>query len=404
LAGEDPGVPTVVIEDEFDALWNHDLGAALPDDPIAEDDPALILYTSGTTGRPKGAINTHRNVSAALSLSFFHGARLMMSKPPAPGGLPNVQLVTYPLFHVSGLHMAAIAYLATGLKSVWTMGRFDPVNVMRLIQDHQVTGWSFTPTMLHRVVSHPDVERYDLSSLRTGGGGGAPFSRALIARAKEVLPALQQTMGVGYGQTECAALATLNSGDELNDYPDSAGRPLPTVDLEIRDPLGAALPEGEEGEIVLRGPMVMPGYWNRPDADAETILPGRWLRTGDVGRMEGGRLYLSSRRRDLILRGGENVYPVEIEHRLEEHPGVSEAAVVGVPDEDLGQAVKAIVVAAPAADIDLAELERFCAEGLAAYKVPAHWEVRAEPLPRNATGKVMKHVLVEGVEAPMVEE
>ena len=137
-------------------------------------------------------------------------------------------------------------------------------------------------------------------------------------------------MGVGYGQTECAALATLNSGEELNRFPESAGRPLPTVQLEIRDALGAALPDGEEGEIHLRGPMVMPGYWRRPEATAEVIGPGRWLRTGDIGRIEGGRLYLASRRRDLIIRGGENIYPVEIENRLEEHPGVAEVAVIGV--------------------------------------------------------------------------
>ncbi len=137
-------------------------------------------------------------------------------------------------------------------------------------------------------------------------------------------------MGVGYGQTECAALATLNSGEELNLFPESAGRPLPTVQLEIRDPFGTRLPDGEEGEIHVRGPMVMPGYWRRPEATAEVIGPGRWLRTGDIGRMEGGRLYLASRRRDLIIRGGENIYPVEIENRLEEHPGVAEVAVVPV--------------------------------------------------------------------------
>ena len=137
-------------------------------------------------------------------------------------------------------------------------------------------------------------------------------------------------MGVGYGQTECAALATLNSGEELIHFPESAGRPLPTVQLEIRDATGAALPDGEEGEICLRGPMVMPGYWRRPEATAEAIGPGRWLRTGDIGRIEGGRLYLASRRRDLIIRGGENIYPVEIENRLEEHPDVAEVAVIGV--------------------------------------------------------------------------
>ena len=236
LEGADPGVPTVVVEEDFASLWNHDLDAALPDVPIAEDDPAVILYTSGTTGRPKGAVNTHRNVIAALGLSFFHGARMAMLNPADPGAASACQLVTSPLFHVSGLHMTAVAYLVGGVRSIWTVGRFDPETVMRLIQDERITHWSYTATMLHRVVAHPALESYDLTSLRSGGGGGSTFSPALQRRAKVALPNLGSTMGVGYGQTECAALATLNSGEELNRFPESAGRPLPTVALEIRDP------------------------------------------------------------------------------------------------------------------------------------------------------------------------
>ena len=303
LEGADPGVPTIVIEDDFAELWGYDLAAALPDVPIDEDDPAVVLYTSGTTGRPKGAINTHRNVAAAISLSFFHGVRMAMLLPPRPDALPACQLVNAPLFHVSGLHMAAVAYLVGGARSVWSVGRFDPATVMRIIEQERITHWSYTATMLHRVVSHPALGDYDLSSLRSGGGGGSTFSPVLQRRAKEALPNLGSTMGVGYGQTECAALATLNSGEELNRFPESAGRPLPTVSLEIRDALGAAVPDGQEGEIHLRGPMVMPGYWRRPEATAEVIGPGRWLNTGDLGRVVEGRLYLASRQRDLIIRG-----------------------------------------------------------------------------------------------------
>jgi acyl-CoA synthetase (AMP-forming)/AMP-acid ligase II len=404
LEGADPGVPTVVIEDEFEALVAYAPDAALPDVPIAEDDPAVILYTSGTTGRPKGAINTHRNIAAALGLSFFHGARLAFLNPPEPGLLPPRQLVTYPLFHVSGLHMGAVSFLVTGLSSVWLVGRFDPVTVMRLIEEEQITGWSYTPTMLYRVVTHPDLAAYDLSKLRMGGGGGATFSPALIRRTREALPNLRGAIGVGYGQTECAALATLNSAAELEAYPESAGRVLPTVQLEIRDPLDQPLPEGEEGEICLRGPMVMPGYWRRPEETAATIGPGHWLHTGDIGRMEDGRLWLASRRRDLILRGGENVYPVEIENRLEEHPAVAEVAVIPVDHEELGQQVKAVIVFAEGADVDPEELHAFCAEGLAYYKVPEHWEIRTEPLPRNATGKVVKQVLLDAQDLQFVEE
>lgn len=395
LEGADPGVPTVVIEDAFAEMWDHAPDAPLPDVPIAEDDPAVILYTSGTTGRPKGAVNTHRNIAAALGLSFFQGVRMAMFTPPNPDALPARSLVNAPLFHVSGLHMAAIAYLVGGASSVWTVGRFDPVTVMRIIERERITHWSYTATMLHRVVTHPALGDFDLSSLRSGGGGGSTFSPALQRRAKEALPNLRSSMGVGYGQTECAALATLNSGEELNRFPESAGRPLPTVGLEIRDLDGKELPEGEEGEIHLRGPMVMPGYWRRPEVNAVTIGPGRWLNTGDIGWMDGGRLYLASRRRDLIIRGGENVYPVEIENRLEEHPDVAEVAVVGVDHTDLGQEVKAILVAAPGRTLDPEALRAWCAESLAYFKVPAHWDIRTEPLPRNAAGKVVKQVLLE---------
>jgi long-chain acyl-CoA synthetase len=407
LDGVDPGVPTIVIEDDLDRIWHAYPDEPLPDVPIAEDDPALILYTSGTTGRPKGAVNTHRNVLAAIGMSFFHGARNAMSRPPDPDAAPAgpiCQLVTYPLFHVSGLHMGAVAFMISGIRSVWTLGRFDEELVMELIQTEGITGWSYTPTMLHRIVHHPRLAEYDLSGLRQGGGGGAAFSPALLERARASIPNIRSSMGVGYGQTECAALATINAGEELVAYPESVGRPLPTVDLEIRSEDGRVLPEGEDGEIFVRGPMVMPGYWRRPEATAETLLPSGWLRTGDIGRLEGGRLYLATRKRDLILRGGENVYPIEIENRLEAHPDVAEVAVIGVDDEVLGQEVKAIVVPRAGTSPDPEQLRTFCAETLAYYKVPAHWELRTEPLPRNALGKVVKAALTEPDAMQFAEE
>jgi long-chain acyl-CoA synthetase len=401
----DSGVPTVVIEDEFQRLTEFAPDAALPDVPISEDDRALILYTSGTTGRPKGAVHTHRNVIALLGLNFFHGMRLAMANPTSPDAPPVRQLVTSPLFHVSGLHNGAIAFLLGGISSVWTTGRFDPELVLTLIEREQITGWSSTPTMLHRVVTLSHATDFDTSTLRTGGGGGAPFTPELRDRAREVFPGLRNTFGVGYGLTECSALATLNSGPELIAHPDSVGRPLPTVQLEIRNPdTGAPVADGMEGEIHLRGPMVMLEYWDRPDATAATIGPGRWLRTGDLGHMNGGRLYLAARRTDLILRGGENVYPAEIEHRLETHASVAEAVVMGVPDEDLGQRVLAIVVPADGVTVDTDDLAAHCAEALAYFKVPAEWVVRATPLPRNAAGKVLKHVLAAGDDSPFIEE
>jgi acyl-CoA synthetase (AMP-forming)/AMP-acid ligase II len=264
-------------------------------------------------------------------------------------------------------------------------------------------------TVVWRMIHHPDFGKYDLSSLRQMGGGGAPTAPDLQRRMRQAFPGLRTGghLGHGYGSTESGALATIIGGEEWLQHPESVGRALPTVEIEIRDPAhpaGPALPEGAEGEICVRSPLVMLGYFGRPQETAETILPGRWLRMGDIGRIEGGRLYLASRKRDLILRGSENVYPVEIENRLAEHPGVAEAAVVGVPSQELGQEVKAVVVPLPGATLDPAELARFVAEKLAYYKVPSQWEVRTEPLPRNATGKVLKQVLTGEAESPFVEE
>jgi len=404
----DPGVPVVEIESGFEKLWHHDLDAALPDTPIDEDDPATILYTSGTTGRPKGAVNTHRNIIALARVQVFHGLRVLMSRADSGGSNPfggkSSTLLNTPLFHVSGLYAGAVTLLASGIKTVWTTGRFDPVATMQMIEREQITNWGPMGTMIHRIVNHPDVGKYDLSSLQNVGSGGAPVSRQLQDRMREAFPNIRGQMGMGYGLTESTALATLNFGEFLERYPDSVGKPLPTISVEIRDADGVVLPEGEEGEIHLHGPLVMKEYWGKPEATAEVILPGRWLKTGDIGRLEDGRLYINSRRRDLILRGSENVYPVEIEQRLEAHPDVAEAAVVGVPHVELGQEVKAIVVPAEGATLDMEELTRWVADALAYYKVPAHWEVRHEPLPRNASGKVLKNVLSGDAENPFIEE
>jgi len=300
--------------------------------------------------------------------------------------------VTSPLFHVSGLHTSAILYLATGIRSVWSVGRFDPVTAMQIIEREKVTGWGVMATLVWRIINHPDFGKYDLSSLRTIGNGGGPTPPELLRRMQRdlrcALPA------IGYGLTESSALATIINGSDWLAHPASVGRPLPTVELEIRDPEGCVLPEGSEGEIYIRSPLVMLEYWRRPEATAETIVAGRWLRTGDIGRMEDGRLYLASRRRDLIIRGGENVYPVEIENRLAEHPDVQEAAVIPVPHPELGQEVKAVVVPRQGATLDPAALAAFVGETLARFKVPSHWEIRRTPLPRNATGKVLKQVLM----------
>jgi acyl-CoA synthetase (AMP-forming)/AMP-acid ligase II len=402
----DVDVPLVIVEDDFDALLGTYSEAALPSQPIAEDDPAIMLYTSGTTGRAKGVVHTHGNVTNMIMVSFFHGARLMMTNPKQAElpQLANSILVTSPLFHVSGLHCGAITALAGGAKTVWPMGRFDPRTILDLIEREKVTGWGYTATVLHRLLNHPKIRDADLSSFRSVGGGGSPIPAPLLEKARALLPQCSHTMGVGYGLTEGTAFATLNAGEELHEDPESVGRPVPVVEIEIRDQHGQPVPEGEEGEIHLRGPLVMLEYWKDPAATNAAIKLGRWLNTGDVGRLRDGKLYIASRKRDLILRGGENVYPFEIEQRLEAHPVVAEAAVIGVDHEELGQEVGAVVVLEEGRDISSHELSRWVGDALAYYKIPTLWDFRKEPLPRNATGKVLKNALREPQDSMFIEE
>ncbi len=405
--GADLGVPIVVIEDDFAALWAYAPEAPLPDTPIDEDDPAVILYTSGTTGRPKGAVQTHRNVLALVMVSLLNLERGRRLAPPPPGGFPQraKPYITYPMFHVSGLHNSAVAGLAQGSTIVYHQGRFDPGAVLRNIEAERCTAFSVVATTAWRVVNHPEVASRDLSSVIQTGGGAAPISGALQQRLREVFPNAAARMGIGYGSTETTSLATTAGAADLLANPDTVGRAIPTTRVEIRDADGQPVPEGVEGEIHVRSPLVMLEYWRNPTATAEAILPGRWLRTGDIGHMVGDQLVLSSRRKDLILRGAENVYPAEIENVLEAHPDVREAVVVGVPHEELGQEVQAIVVPEdPAAGLDVDALRAHVAERLAYFKVPSQWEVRTTPLPRNATGKVLRDVAVGKSDNAFVEE
>jgi len=409
LEGASLAIPVVEMERDLEALLAAGEGAVLPEIPIAEDDPAVILFTSGTTGRPKGAVNTHRGICGFVSLNLFNGVRHMMlaAARGKAGGPPANQpcaLVTAPLFHLSGLYTGVVMMLSVGARTVYRRGRFDPVDCMKLIEREKVTTWAVLGTMGHQVVDHPDVGSYDLSSVTNLGSGGAPFSPELQRKLKEHFPNSRETMGTGYGLSESVTAVTVNFGEELNERPTSAGRLVPTHEIEIRDEQGRALPDGAQGEICIRSPYLMLEYWRNPEATAEAIRPGRWLHTGDFGRFEDGFLYIDARARDLILRAAENIYPVEIEQRLEAHPSVAEVAVLGVDHPTLGQEVKAIVVPAPGTTPDFADLAAFAAEKLAAFKIPAHWEVRSDPLPRNASGKVLKTVLEGVAENTFLEE
>ncbi|MEQ8840156.1 MAG: class I adenylate-forming enzyme family protein [Acidimicrobiales bacterium] len=402
----DPDMPIVVMEDALDGLIAEFTPAELPELTINEDDPAAILFTSGTTGRPKGAITTHRNFLAYVSCAYITGARDGVRFPSTgePPAHPPMRLAASPLFHISGLHSAAIMAVASGMGAVWTTGRFDPEKVLRLTEEHRITGWGGVTTQMWRIIEHPDFHEYDTSSVQSIGGGGSVWSPELQRACRAALPHVTQAVAVGYGLTECAGLATHASNDVLAAHPDSVGYPIPTADVAILDDEDHPLPDGEIGNVCVRGPMVIPGYWDNPEATAETIRPGGWLRTGDFGHMRDGLLFLASRRKDLIIRGGENIYPTEIENRLDEHPDVHEVAVIGVDHRELGQEVKAVVVPRPGATLEPAALGEWVAQTLAVYKVPAHWEIRTEPLPRNASGKILKAVVAGESENTFIED
>lgn len=385
------GAPVVGIDDV--RQWREDPACELPVLPIDEDAPATILFSSGTTGRPKGIVATHRNILGLVGIQLFQGARAfgmeqalgVAGEPGGPG------LVTTPLFHVSALYAGVITRMAAGGATVWTTGRFDPETVMQLIERFRCSGWGPMATMVQRLLNHPRVGAYDLSSMRFIGLGGSSIPVALSARIQEALPHAQWSSAVGYGQTECCALSTIAFGDELLRFPGTVGRPLPTVAIEIRDESGQKVDDGVPGEICVRSPLTTPGFWRDDAATAARFWPHRWLRTGDVGWVKEERLYVASRQSDLIIRGGENIYPAEIEVVLEQHPNVLEAAVVGRDDADLGQVPTAYLrVDAP---VSHDALRDFCQERLAYFKVPVAWFLRETSLPRNATGKVLKNSL-----------
>ncbi|WP_040868916.1 class I adenylate-forming enzyme family protein [Nocardia exalbida] len=382
-------IPLLTMEHDVPALIAEHRTDELPHADIDEDDPAVILYTSGTSGRPKGAVHSHRNLVAVTDYHLFGDA--LAAALTGATELPTGRrfLLTSPLFHIASLHNLAVPRLVSGDAAVIHQGSFDADRVLRLIETERVTNWGAMPTMATRMLDL-DLSGYDLSSLAAFSLNSAPSSAALQQKLRDQLPVARNALVTSYGLTECSTAATLASPAELAAFPDTVGRPVVGVTLEIRDSAGNAVPDGAEGEIWVRSPYVMLGYWQDETATAAAITADRWLRTGDIGILEDGRLRLSGRRSDLILRGGENVYPTEIEQCLEEHPAVRECAVLGVPDADLGQQVAALVVVDNSTATSEDELRAFTAERLAYYKVPARWRLTTTALPRNATGKVVR--------------
>ncbi|WP_072688102.1 class I adenylate-forming enzyme family protein [Rhodococcus marinonascens] len=393
LAAVGTDIPVLTMDSDLPQIFARYAEASIPHAEVDEDDPAAILYTSGTSGRPKGALHSQRNILAVVDYHRFGDAIAgeFSGRPVDPAApSPLRYLLTSPLFHIASLHNLVIPRLATGGAVVMHQGGFDVDAVLGLVEREHVTNWGAVPTMASRLIEHANLDKYDLSSLTSFSLASAPSSAAFKERLRVKAPFARNALVDSYGLTECCTAITVATAPELEQDPDTLGRPIITASMEIRDPFGEWLPDGVEGEVCVRSPFVMLGYWEDDAATAAAITPGRWLRTGDYGVVENGRLRLIGRRSDLILRGGENVYPTEVEQCLDEHPGVLECAVIGTPHEDLGQEVSAVVVLRAGATTTEAELREHAAERLSYFKVPSRWRITTDPLPRNATGKMIR--------------
>jgi long-chain acyl-CoA synthetase len=351
-----------------------------------EDDPAVILFTSGSTGAPKGAVLSHRAI-IALQHSLLQITRRLPSaaNEDTPG---QVTLQTGPLFHIGGVQ-AMLRTLLTGGTMVFLRGRFDPAEVISLIEGEKVHRWGGVPTMVARVLDYPGVDGRDLSTVRALTLGGTHVPVSLMERIRQHFPNATAGLSQIYGLSEAGGTLTAASGNDSLTRPGTAGRPLPIVEVRIDDADDAGV-----GEVLARSPAQMSGYWGQPDDD--TIDPDGWLHTGDLGRFDDdGYLYIVGRSKDLIIRGGENIASAHVEATLLDHPAVAEVAVIGLPDEDLGEVVGAAVVLKPGPEVKTEELRDFAMSRLAHFEVPTRWWLR-DTLPVNAAGKPDKVAIKAG--------
>jgi long-chain acyl-CoA synthetase len=408
ISGRDRSIPTLDLDELTGIVGRHE--GELPKVPtVAEDDVAMLLFTSGTTGRAKAVMVTHRSVIGFVQLSAFGdalAARAMGGPIPVLGDAPppsdEVVLMTSPLFHTSMLQGMVMSAVYRGNSVVLLPGRFDPRRTLETIQRERVTMWSALGSAAPRVCTSDARGRYDTSSVRRLGIGGAPVSPSVQNAMRETFPSAGRSLGMGYTSTEGGAVIANIGGPEYLAHPTSTGRITLTTALEIRDADGHSVPPGVEGEIHVRSPYVMLGYWNDPEASAVALKEDGWLAMGDIGRLEGDFLYINSRARDLILVSAENVSPTEVEYCLEEHPSVTEAAVFALDDSDTGDAVCAVVSLSNGATLRADELEAWSRDRLAHFKVPKHWYLLREALPRTATGKLLKSELRSRVESGML--
>ena len=392
------------------ALGEIDGNASPPDLTLDPEDDATIFYTSGTTGRPKGAVGTHRNICTNLMNLYFLNTRGQLrfgsglSDTSATRTQPSY-LLSVPLFHATGCHAVMVTNLAIGGKIVM-MHHFDPERALELIERERIVTFGGVPAMVMQVLDSPKFAQSDTSSVRGVSYGGAPAPPDLVRRIRAAWPIGQPSNG--YGLTETSSVTSMNSGGDYIAKPESVGPPVPVTDVAIvpEDYPGAepdeTLPRGPDvrGELWVKGPQVVRGYWHRPDATAQTFTQG-WLHTGDVARLDDENfIYIVDRAKDMIIRGGENVYSVQVEAALFEHPAVADCAVIGVPEPTLGEEVGAVIVLRPGHKVTAEELSLHVRQRLAGFMVPTHIWFRQEPLPRNPAGKVLKRTLRDELVGP----
>jgi acyl-CoA synthetase (AMP-forming)/AMP-acid ligase II len=378
-----------------DVRADLDLEGPLPDVGIDPDDDATILYTSGTTGAPKGAVGTHRNHVTNLMNTALNGALGLTMRGEEPPADQPVYMTTFPIFHIAG--QTGMQFSALSGSKLVLLYRWDTAKALATIERERVSSLAAVPKTVRRLLDSPELTSCDVSSLAALASGGAPVPPDLIGRIdRQFVSAVAPANG--YGLTETTSAVVVNSGEEYVEHPDSVGRPVVGADLRVVDPRsGADVPEGDVGELWVRGPNVVRGYWNKRSETAESFTDG-WFHTGDLGYVaRDGLVYVVDRLKDMVIRGGENVYCAEVEAVLFEHPAVDDVAVVGLPDELLGEEVAAIVNLKPDVPADATQLRAYAAERLARFKVPGAFVLRQEALPRTATGKVLKRELREEI-------
>ena len=390
------------------SAWSSHSGGAAPtgdDAPFPQmkpDDDVAIFYTSGTTGKPKGAVISHRNIISNMFNAANAQARSFLRRgeaPPAPDpSLPQKAfLLSVPFFHATGCFAIMLPALMGGHKLVMQR-RWDVDQALPLMEKERVTNFGGVPTIAWQVLEHPRIDEYDLSCVEGVSYGGAPAAPELVNRILARFP--KALPGQGWGMTETSATAVSNGAEDYQRKPASTGVASATGELRIVGPDGKDLPRGEVGEIYYKGPIVVRGYWNKPEATAETFVDG-WVKTGDLGKMdEEGFLYIVDRAKDMLIRGGENIYCVEVENALYEHPAVMDAAVIGRPHQALGEEPLAVVHLKPGMNAAGDELRHHVAEKLAAFKVPVDVIFWPTTLPRNANGKIVKKELKTQIEKP----